>query len=1335
MFKLTIKKSYWLGLIPVLVILGAFLKFAFAVTAYSPSAQPVGHVGQDEMTNYDLRSGHEILFRGQYEREFWGGNLMAYAINAYGDLSSATQPWNGGAAYQLELQGADRRIVTLKSDGTKIPFAWGSLSGTQQGYLTSTAVLDFLRGDRTQEIQQGGTLRHRKSALGDIVHSRPYYIADATNPTVFVGANDGMLHAFNATTGAERWAYVPSMLMSKMKNLSANPYVHDYYVDGAINVGSILAGTKRVLVGGLGAGGKGLFALDITGSAKLAPADEATAANNILWEITPTTINNSASTSYANLGYSTGYSSITKVGTADAVIVGNGYNDGGDYQAYLYVVNADTGALISAIKAGTSGTAGSPNGLSAPVAIDSDGDGAVDTVYAGDLNGTMWKFNLTAGTSTALLTTSPAQPITMTPGVALHPNGGFMINFATGAILTDADAADTSVFAAYGVWDGAPAANTAILTQTLTERCYTSGTTAAPSPCVNRVRTVTSNQPDWTAGTGHHKGWKVALPAGERVLGEGSFIENARFYFTSNNPTISTAVQSSVVKGESWLMELDYLTGGANNNPFLDLSGNHQIDNDDRVKNSATPPAPVLTTDGIAVGKVLLKGVMSQPILVQLSSLNNTLFNQNPDITIVAVELETGAGVTGGHFDVDIFYSEPTAGAQASATITVGTSGQTSGYPATLGAITVDGVVIVPAMTVVDVPDGAANNTIATTIRNKITGGFTATRTNNVVTIKAPTGAQYNGKTISIAPGTSQTLVPAAAAIPAVPAVVEVIGVPPTGFITFSGTSTGNYSINRSLSGSQSIKVNGNNASGSVIAIGSGKTATQAAAAVVAAIGTGGTYKAYVGGNNITPACANVSVTPKTNAVCIIDTTATAYGGNNSKAITVGTIANAGGLTFTLTNTTGGVTAVAPVAGSPAVPAVLKSGWTNLKPALTATTFNNSGTEPISNGDSCTSGCKYDQHIHQYDDEFDVTGVNMLNPSDTKLDIALAIPSLTQNFKVIMQNQYLSPGVKLHIGDPSYLYNVDFGYVSVKDYVTSNSLDLASLQTYRRDPNAVWPGTATTAAAKLAAPKPIGSLAWNMPLDALTAKDWWGNGDVRVGLHPTIYSCVWAAKGANDGNMYQPVIPKVNGLDGPGTAGWSSSTSPTTATGARHNGALVVQIIRDTTPNSAIEQNVAGRPEYGWRVKSALYATYVLAEYATYWHHPNGKCYSSSGWTKTPGADDGSSTPSAKAAGSTDPKIGDLSAGGGSGVSIVSVTTTVDGAVTTTVIVYSNGTRATIVRTANVDGTVTIITTDAQGNVTSQTIANSDGSLTSGGDERGLQARTGRVSWRELVKP
>ncbi len=1313
MFKSAVK-PLWIATSALLGALLLAFKLALAITAFTPANQPVGFVGQDDITNYNLTSGREVLFRGQYEKEYWGGNLIAYAVNSAGDISTATQPWNGGAAYQLDIQGANRYIVTMNAAGTGVPFTWANVSGT----LSSTEpVLNFLRGDRTGEVQQGGTLRQRASALGDIVHSRPYYVSDSTSatpaPTVFVGANDGMLHAFNAGTGAERWAYVPSMLVSKMKNLAVTPYVHDYYVDGSVNVASILSGSKRVLVGVLGAGGKGIYALDITGSSRLAPASEAAAAANVLWEITPSTINNAASAAYANLGYTYANPSIAKVAGVDAVIVGNGYNNGGDYQAYLYVINANTGALISAIKAGTSGTAGSPNGLSTPIAIDANNDGNVDTVYAGDLNGTMWKFDLAAASAAVLLTTSPAQPITMSPGVAKHPNGGYMVNFGTGAMLASADMTDTSVYAVYGIWDGAPAANAVLLTQTLTERCYTSGDAVAASPCANRVRTVSFNQPTWTSGAANHKGWRVALPAGEKVVGDGSFIENGRFYFNGYNPTITTTVQGSTVYGENWLMELDYLTGGsaASNLPFLDLSGNHILDDDDRVK-FVTPP--VVATDSIPIGKMIGIGVMSQPVLVQLSTLNNTMFNQNPDVTIVPVDLGTAQGVTGGHFDIDYFYAPPTGGTQATATITVGTTGQSAGYPATLGAISVDGVTIVSGLTVSDITDGTSSSNNAQTISGLVSGGFSSSVSGNVITITAPVGAQFNGKTITVGAGTSQTLVAAAAAVPATR---------PTALIRFSGTTSSSSSavLSASLaSPTASVKLGSTALSSSAITIGKSKSGQTAASVIVSAIGTSGTIKAYVGGNSITSTCAAQS----SSTVCIVDNSTYANGGT----VSLGTISNVGSLTYTLTAGAGGT------AGTPAVS---KSGWTNFSPALTTGTFSG-GTDPASVGDTCTNtNCKYDIHFHQYDDVYDVTGFDMLNPSSTTLLLSNAIPSLSQNFKVLLQNQYLSPAVKLHIGDPSYLYNVNHGYISIKSYATSSTLSLASLQTYRRDPAAVWPGAAVTDAARLALPKPIGSLVVNMPLDALTPKDWWGNGDIRVGLHPTVYSCVWQAKGSNDGNMYQPVVPPANGVDGPGTAGWNSSTTPTTASGVRHNGALVVQLIRDTTPDSAIEQNVSGRPEYGWRVKSSLYSSYVLAEYATYWHHPNGKCYNSSGWTKTPPTDTGASTPSTKAAGSTDPKLGDLSAGtGGGGGTITSVTTTVVGAVTTTVINYADGTYATIVRTVNADGSVTIVTVDALNVRTVQTIANADGSLRTGGDERARQAaRSGRISWRELVAP
>jgi hypothetical protein len=1052
MFKFSIKSP--LVVATGLLLLAAGIKYTMAITAFTPSLQPVGYVAQDEVTNFDLRSDKEKLYRTEYQREFWSGNLYSYPVDKFGIVNIGAEDWTDGAAEQIGLQNYDtgRYIITMKEDGSKVPFRWASLSPTQQAALTTSTVVNFLRGDRSNErtATPPGTFRQRASALGDIVHSRPYYVADATNPTIFVGANDGMLHAINKADGKERWAYIPSMLIPKLKSLSTDPYVHDYFVDGQITIGNVTtaSGSKRILVGNLGGGGKGVYALDITGSAGLDATGESGAVNKIMWEITPGKINASSvinTSEYSNLGYTYGTPILDNVEGSDALIFGNGYNDGGDYNAYLYVVNPLTGRLIKAIKAGNSGTASNPNGLFNAQIIDTNGDGQADIAYAGDLNGTMWKFDLKstgATNATALFTTSPAQPITGTPGVGGHPKGGYMVNFGTGSMLTPTDGSSTAVYSVYGIWDGAPSTNTALITQTLADHTATFSVAADPI----RVRSVSDNTVSWATA----KGWIVPLPAGERLVGEGSFTENGRYYFNAHNPTITSAVGNTgaTIRGTNWLMELDYLTGSAKNSPFLDVSNDIKLNNDDRLKESSG--SPTLTVSGIPVGKFISTGVMSQPILVQLASLNETLFNQNPDITVPATIPTTisttsptstttttvsDPGVAGGHFDQDVYY---------------------------------------------------------------------------------------------------------------------------------------------------------------------------------------------------------------------------------------------------------------------------KAG-----------------------GDTCTSGCQSTNHVHQYDDKYDVTGVNMLNASNTVDNLSNAIPSTSTGFKVLAQNQYLSPAVKLHIGNASYLYNVDAGYIRLKNYVTSANLDLATLPTYTRTS--------------------IGSLAINMPVDTLTSRDWWQGTvpDVRSGLHPTVTGCVKKAAGASDGNMYQPIIPPANGTDGPGVKGWGSTT-PATATGVRHNGALIIQIIKDTTPNSAIEQSVPNRPEYGWRVKSANYSTYVLAEYTTFWHHPNSKCYGDVGWTKAPGTDTSSSTFLGRAPGSTDPHIGNLGAagtvvttttGGTATLAVASVSTTTTGNVTTTIITYNDGSRATIVTTTNTDATKTVVTTDRTGASTTQTIANTRGTAIGGGDERGLQARTGRLSWQELIRP
>jgi type IV pilus assembly protein PilY1 len=653
---------------------------ALADAAFVSAEQPIGYVAQVELSHDDLRAGGAVVFHGQFERTSWSGNLWAQKFDAAGNIDGDATWWPGGAAAMLDAQNHDtgRRIATMKDDGTGVGFRWNQLSETQRASLGNQRILDFLRGDRSHESStRSKALRQRASVLGDIVHSRPYLVHDSANPTIFVGANDGMLHAINAACasavrasgcdadgGKERWAYVPSMLLPRMKRLSVEPYVHDYYVDGQLNVKTIAAGSKRILVGGLGAGGMGLFALDITGSAGLVASSEAELARKVLWEVTPTTVNHARPAlpnAYVNLGYTFGSITLAKVAKADAVIVGNGYNDGsgayercdhatpgyancgGDYQAYLYVINALTGQLISAIKAGSSGSATRPNGLSTPVAIDQDGDGSVDIVYAGDLHGTMWKFDLARATASALLVTSPAQAITSTPAVGIHPGGGTMVNFATGRMRTPADMEDSATHYAYGIWDGAPAANTELLTQTMAVRDVTYGAV------VQRVRRVTANPPAWRSGPVRHKGWRVALLGAERVLGEGSFLESGRYYFNAYDPTARAGRSGSAGPvGSNTMLELDYLTGGSPRQPFLDLSGKARPGDDDRIRYEAGDTMapgrkvgdPIMSTDGIPVGRFIADGVSSQPVLARLGPLSEVLFNLDAHVGLPLPDME-----------------------------------------------------------------------------------------------------------------------------------------------------------------------------------------------------------------------------------------------------------------------------------------------------------------------------------------------------------------------------------------------------------------------------------------------------------------------------------------------------------------------------------------------------------------------------------------------------------------------------------------------------------------------------------------------------------------------
>ena len=659
--------------------------------SFVPNDQPTGWLGEVEVSTFNFGSGNATLFQISFEKANWTGDVLAYPVDKYGSIQTGAEIW-GGAAVNLDAQNWDsgRYIVTMKTDGSKIPFRWASLDVSQQSKLGDNTkgpmVLNFIRGDHSNDTPAGQKYRARTSVLGDIIHSRPLFVDDASYPRVYVGSNDGMLHVLDACTGGcstpgnEVYAYIPSMLIPNLKLLTVTPYVHQYFVDASPNArqvtGGQMTGTQRILVGGLGPGGKGLYGLDITDPN---PGSEAAAAAKILWEITPTTINNASNTGYADLGYTYGVPLIVRTNDGNWVaIVGNGYDSNGTDQAVLYVINLATGAKIAGIAASITGADDAhPNGLSSPTAFDVDRDGKVDFVYAGDIAGNLWKFDLRSSSpgswsafklfSTPNANTVTAQSITGAPAVARHPNGGYMVTFGTGRIFTDCtsptvcDRTDTTQQYAYGLWDNDfPASGTA-LSKTidatkLVAQSLSASTAYSGNSITATVRTSAAiNAVDYTAGTNQKQGWKLSLASGERVVGDGGLIGDGRFHFAATKPNFDNGTGNA--KGENWLIEVDYLTGMAPASPFLDLNADEQIDDADLVASSGQAYALRIPV----ARRIVSGGVMSQPLLAQLAVQSQTYFNVNPDASLAppangCTAGSTNCGVENGHFDFDIYY-------------------------------------------------------------------------------------------------------------------------------------------------------------------------------------------------------------------------------------------------------------------------------------------------------------------------------------------------------------------------------------------------------------------------------------------------------------------------------------------------------------------------------------------------------------------------------------------------------------------------------------------------------------------------------------------------------
>jgi len=628
--------------------------------------------------NSNALSAQTRIYQTTFKSGEWSGDLKSFPLNTTSGFLLAHE-WS--AQDKLDIRDPDdRNIFTLNADGVRVPFTFTALDSAQVDELrkqwpstSSVAVttasdafakdqINYLRGETNSVFRD--RLGHK---LGDVVHSEPVYVAEPKLsyaslsgsegtaysvfrstylnriPTVYLGANDGMLHAFDASTGADQgkelFAYIPSMLIPKLNSLTHKPtttqdFNHKYFVDAtpAVSDAYYASAWHSVLIGGLGGGGKGIYALDITTAA----ADEAP---TVMWEF--------SDADDVDMGYSFSKPSIVKLDDGDwYAIFGNGYNSSAG-KAVLYVVNLET----KDFKKITSNT-GPSNGLSTPTVIDTDGDLIADRVYAGDLLGNVWSFDITSFNVNSgggdvsggelLFSAATDQPITSKIAVQEHSLGalaGYALHFGTGKFFssTDNDSSGQATQSIYAIWDCQDAtACTSISRSDLLEQEIVAEVNH--SSVSAELRVTSDHEVSWlddasvqvgdSGWQGHieDQGWYIDLYApgdststppipagnhGERVVSKAVIFGHSILY--------STLLPSKDVcdgGGSGWLMSLRAESGGRFEQTPFDINADGAFSSDDYA--SWTDDSGDSQSTAVS-GVKSSKGIPSTPIIMGTS--------------------------------------------------------------------------------------------------------------------------------------------------------------------------------------------------------------------------------------------------------------------------------------------------------------------------------------------------------------------------------------------------------------------------------------------------------------------------------------------------------------------------------------------------------------------------------------------------------------------------------------------------------------------------------------------------------------------------------------------
>lgn len=594
-------------------------------------------------TNSTALNATSVVYQSQFTSsdiyQDWTGNLFAFPINATTgvvDTSPADAYWSAQTQLDGQNWSTGRLIATWDPvAGAGTPFRWNSGTPTT-GIATSTTlgrllgtfpqdpsgqdVLQYLRGSSAQELRNGGQFRNRSHKLADIVNSTPQYVgapsqgepaasytsfasAYASRPAVvYVGANDGMLHAFDAQTGNERFAYIPAGVYSKLIDL-VSPYynaAHQFYVNGSPQSSDAQfsdGSWHTLLVGAEAQGGASVYALDVTNPAAI--MTEGSLASSVLWDFTD-----------VDMGYGFSTPSINSTAAGWLVFVGNGY-DSPRETPVLYALNPQSGAITTkidlcaavAVSIPTACNAGVANGLSSVAVVNTGGEltAFANLLYAGDLQGNVWRVDISNADPTqwavsilfqAADASNIPQPITTTPVVSLNPRYpqvlGTMVFFGTGQLLGTPDLTNRNTQTIYGVYDppagyASPLTRSSLVQQVLT--AVPQGTTTLDVVTGNAVAIPTQ------------KGWYIdlSLNAGERVIADPT-LQAGELILTSYIPNEVACTGG----GSSNFYVINYATGSSFPSPQFDVNGDGLINSSDTVNTGGGVQNPV----GMSLGNV-----------------------------------------------------------------------------------------------------------------------------------------------------------------------------------------------------------------------------------------------------------------------------------------------------------------------------------------------------------------------------------------------------------------------------------------------------------------------------------------------------------------------------------------------------------------------------------------------------------------------------------------------------------------------------------------------------------------------------------------------------------